>query len=692
MGHLERHDHAYMFYVPCVQPGYRYMGHLERHDHGEHVRPTRAFNQDIGTWDYLERHDHDRMFYDARPFNADIGAWDTSSVTTMEQMFCNTGRSISTYRDGTSARSRHDGVVLANLAFNTMPVGWDTSKVTNKIFIFECNRMAARFEGGDDNTLPSGWTRIDNACDASYPPLNGAVGTCTDTLVSGTSCVPTCNTGFVLEGVTSCTDRVLTEVAVCTLDVTTRAELKAAVDACVGDRLCELTMPHWDVSRVTDMSFLFQGMSQFNVDISQWEMSQVTTAAGMFEGAASFYRDLSGWTFADNANTTGMFTGADTWLAVKSRTDGFDSTDGPPGAWVFNKCLENERVENGLCAPCTGGGTNAAGDDPAARCRHRMRVSRPCCAEGRGGQLHRRRSHRRGVLQPRRGLRRRGDGRDAGLGRVAGDEHERAVLWQGAVQRGYIAMGHLERHDHVQDVQRSHQRVQPRYRCMGHLASHEHVRDVPQRRRVQPAPIEMGRQLGHGHEVMFWTPTHSTRCRWAGTHPKSRILIHILFCRRMECEVHGRQPNTLPSGWTRIDDACDASLPPVNGAVGNCTDTLVSGTSCVPTCDAGYVLKGVTSCTDRVLTEGLRAYLAFTDGAELKATVDACLDAVPSGEMCCSSDRLCWHPDPAMRRCGAVGCVDMPDWDVSQVTNMSQLFHAADAFRPADRASGLCRR
>ena len=51
------------------------------------------------------------------------------------------------------------------------------------------------------------------------------------------------------EGVTSCTDRVLTEVAVCIPDVTTRAELKAAVDACVGDRLCELTMPHWDVSQ-----------------------------------------------------------------------------------------------------------------------------------------------------------------------------------------------------------------------------------------------------------------------------------------------------------------------------------------------------------------------------------------------------------------------------------------------------------
>ena len=253
-------------------------------------------------------------------------------------------------------------------AFNTMPVGWDTSKVTASGSMFtSADTWTARFTGGGTSTLPgSEWTRIEDACDASYPPLNGDVGNCTDTLMSGTSCVPTCGPYYVLEGVTSCTDRVLTEVAVCTLDVTTRAELKAAVDACVGDRLCELTMPHWDVSRVTDMSFLFQGKTQFNVNIGQWEMSQVTTAAGMFQGASSFYRDISGWTFADNADTTGMFSGADTWLSRISRDDTVNTKDGPPGAWVFNPCLENERVENGLCAPCTHGGTNAAGDDPAA--------------------------------------------------------------------------------------------------------------------------------------------------------------------------------------------------------------------------------------------------------------------------------------------------------------------------------------
>ena len=64
--------------------------------------------------------------------------------------------------------------------------------------------------------------------------------------------------------------------------------------------------------------------------------------------------------------------------------------------------------------------------------------------------------------------------------------------------------------------------------------------------------------------------------------------MNILFCSRMVCEVHGRRRRHPPrGGWTRKDNACDASLPPLNGAVGNCTDTLVSGTSCVPECNPG---------------------------------------------------------------------------------------------------------
>ena len=86
----------------------------------------------------------------------------------------------------------------------------------------------------------------------------------------------------------------------------------------------------------------------------------------------------------------------------------------------------------------------------------------------------------------------------AGLGRVAGDEHERAVLRQRVLQRGYIAMGHLERHEHVPDVPRC-QGVQPGYRCMGYLARHDHAADVLRRRRLQPGYRYMGHLERHDH-------------------------------------------------------------------------------------------------------------------------------------------------------------------------------------------------
>ena len=95
------------------------------------------------------------------------------------------------------------------------------------------------------------------------------------------------------------------------------------------------------------------------------------------------------------------------------------------------------------------------------------------------------------------------------------------------------------------------------------------------------------------------------------------------------------------------------------------------------------VLQGVTSCTDRVLTQEATCAWRFPDGDGLKAILALCLDAVPSGERCCSSDRLCWHPDQVMRRCGAVGCSDMPEWDVSQVTDAQDLFTGRSSFHQA---------
>ena len=61
----------------------------------------------------------------------------------------------------------------------------------------------------------------------------------------------------------------------------------------------------WDVSNVTDMSYMFSG-SSFNQDISSWDVSNVTDMRSMFFGS-SFNQDISSWV-VPNGDKKALFT------------------------------------------------------------------------------------------------------------------------------------------------------------------------------------------------------------------------------------------------------------------------------------------------------------------------------------------------------------------------------------------------
>ena len=131
---------------------------------------------------------------------------------------------------------------------------------------------------------------------------------------------------------------------------TTYGALKAAVDSCLaavdsGEACCstggancgdaeDADMPDWDVSRITNMAWLFQGKWNFNQDISRWntgavtdmsrmfasanrfnqsigswDVSKVTTMQDMFSNANDFNRDLSGWNVGRVTSMGSMFWG-----------------------------------------------------------------------------------------------------------------------------------------------------------------------------------------------------------------------------------------------------------------------------------------------------------------------------------------------------------------------------------------------
>jgi hypothetical protein len=79
---------------------------------------------------------------------------------------------------------------------------------------------------------------------------------------------------------------------------------------------------------------------------------------------------------------------------------------------------------------------------------------------------------------------------------------------------------------------------------------------------------------------------------------------------------------------------CDASAAPTNGAVGTCTNSLASGSTCQPTCDSGYTVSGTSSCTAGTLTAATCVPNCDASTAPTNGVVGTCTNSLASGSTC----------------------------------------------------------
>lgn len=63
----------------------------------------------------------------------------------------------------------------------------------------------------------------------------------------------------------------------------------------------------WDLSNVTDMSFMFYSANSFNQDIGVWDVSNVTNMESLFVYAESFNKDISSWDVSKVTNMKNLF-------------------------------------------------------------------------------------------------------------------------------------------------------------------------------------------------------------------------------------------------------------------------------------------------------------------------------------------------------------------------------------------------
>ena len=88
-------------------------------------------------------------------------------------------------------------------------------------------------------------------------------------------------------------------------------ELSFAVKVWIANSItARLTYTHistWDVSEVTDMSFLFYKEEVFDEDISSWDVANVTDMTSMFDGAKKFKQNIGNWNVSSVTDMSYMF-------------------------------------------------------------------------------------------------------------------------------------------------------------------------------------------------------------------------------------------------------------------------------------------------------------------------------------------------------------------------------------------------
>ena len=64
---------------------------------------------------------------------------------------------------------------------------------------------------------------------------------------------------------------------------------------------------NWDVSKVTNMRWMFEDATSFNQPLNKWNVSKVTYMNGMFAGASSFNQPLINWNVSKVIVVEGLY-------------------------------------------------------------------------------------------------------------------------------------------------------------------------------------------------------------------------------------------------------------------------------------------------------------------------------------------------------------------------------------------------
>ena len=299
-----------------------------------------SFNQDIGNWDTsnvvnMGGSFQGGMFSNCKAFDQDLSSWDTSNVTDMSHMFedCNHLNSFSflEFWDVSSIRN-FSGMFGGCTQLTSLPIdNWNVSNVTSMNGMFtSCNNLK-------ELNLAS-WD-LSNA---------------TNTSSMFAYCYRLTTIGSVVWDLSNVTSmwRMFSNCWNLEIDVSQWTTSPLLTNMHETFNTCykfNSDISNWDVSGVTVMSRTFLNAKIFNTDISGWDTSSVTNMDHMFYGALKFNQPIYSWDVSNVTLMRKMFTVATefnqpigTWntSSVTNMEQMFN------GAYKFDQPLGNLNIEN----------------------------------------------------------------------------------------------------------------------------------------------------------------------------------------------------------------------------------------------------------------------------------------------------------------------------------------------------------
>ena len=132
-----------------------------------------------------------------------------------------------------------------------------------------------------------------------------------------------------------------------TIKVTTKEELRSVIKQELQVQGPDADLNHIDISKITDLSNLFQDLSIGNIKIDKWNTSNVKRMVMVFQGCKNFNADISQW---DVSNVTDMFSMFGVCYKFNSDLSKWnvDNVENCRYAFCLSKNMNMKKVPKGL--------------------------------------------------------------------------------------------------------------------------------------------------------------------------------------------------------------------------------------------------------------------------------------------------------------------------------------------------------